>query len=147
MDKPIELGTPETPVVDIESELNELADQLLSWSREQEDAKERLKTANTEIEVVERKMTEIMQALNRTKFDYNGILLYMYVSSFPKMKDPDKFLEWCKENGEEGIWKYSVNPQTLRAWYKGKAEQYAEVLTGDGMLEIFEKIKIGKRKA
>lgn len=144
---PIELGTPKTPMMDVESELNELADRLLSLGVEKEEAEDRLKKANGEIETIEQKMAAILQALDRTKFDYRGTLLYMYVSSFPKIKNPDRFLEWSKENGEEGIWKYTVNPQTLRAWYKGKAEQYAEVLTGDGMLEIFEKIKIGKRKA
>ena len=88
-----------------------------------------------------------MQVLDRTKFDYVGLLFYLSTQTFPKIVDEDGFFQWLAENGEDGIIKQTIYPQTLRGWYKEKRDLYAEILAERKYLEIFEKIRVNVKKA
>lgn len=127
------------------SGLATLADALVI-AREKKDAAKAAETeANKEIERLEPRLHELMVAHELESFKHNGHGFTPYVDSFPRPTDKDKFLAWCQEHDEMGIWKWDVHPQTLRSWYKENGEKYAEKLVD--VLTVYEKIKIRIRKA
>ena len=140
---------PTEPIpTDTLTELTVLADQLTIERKVKTDYDEGLKKTNSRIADLETKMTEIMQNADIQKFSHGNQLFYVYVSSYPAVnkEKEQEFFEWLENNGEDGILKMTVNSQTLRAWYKEKAEQYSEELTEKSLVNVFEKIRIGVRK-
>lgn len=127
-------------------ELIELSDKLSLAKQDKERYEQWLSDANKLIDEIEMKMNEIMLERDMQSFSHAGNIFYQYTQSFPKIIKQADFYEWCKEHGEDGIFKLTAHPQTLRAWYKDKGDQYGEELTGKGLLEAFVKVRIGLRK-
>ena len=135
------------PDINPEFRLNDLASKLIARRLEKEELDAKSSEVGKQIEETELKMIELMQVLDRTKFDYVGLLFYLSTQTFPKIVDEDGFFQWLAENGEDGIIKRTIYPQTLRGWYKEKRDLYAEILAERKYLEIFEKIRVNVKKA
>ena len=53
-----------------------------------------------------------------------------------------RFIEWLQERNEDGIYKLTVHPQTLKAFYNQHDEWHEEL---SAFLKVHEKIRIGTR--
>lgn len=131
------------------AELNALANELVEKKAEKAKLDEDLKAANKAVDDLELKLHEMMSVNEVEKFVHDDKLFYPIVQDFPRVlkEREDDFFNWLSEHGEDGLIKRTVNSQTLRAWYKGKAEEYAEELAEKKLIEVFSKISIGVRKA
>jgi len=129
--------------------LSNMADLLLSYRLEKEDAEERLKRANERIRQVEGEIVATMQAEEIDKFGHDGFLFFPRVESHPSVnKDMEAlFHTWLEQHGEDGILRRTVHPSTLKAWYKQNADRFAEELSEKGLVKVYEEIRVSVRKA
>ena len=125
--------------------LMELADDLATKKVYKESLEGELRDVNRAIDEKEMAMVDIMAALELPSFKHGGKTFYQYVQSHPRIINEEGFFALLKEYGEDGIIKRTVHPQTLKAWVKEKGLEWSERFAGK--LEIFEKVKIGVRKA
>lgn len=139
------------PHVDSLTQLTALTDKLTDAKAEKKKFETDLKEANAEIEKLEDQIYKLMQEHEVDQIAIRNRIFFPIVQTFPKVLDQDKFYDFLRDRGEDGIIKETVHPQTLRAWYNGledderKITWREELLTGQ-MLEAYEKIRIGDRK-
>jgi hypothetical protein len=127
--------------------LMELADELADKKREKASLEDQLKTANKGIDDIELKMVDIMTALDMDNFKHDGKMFYQFVQSHPRVINEEGFFAALTKAGEGGIIKRTIHPQTLKAWVKERALEAEWAQHWGEWLEIFEKIRIGVRKA
>ena len=134
-----------------EASTGSLADRakiLLEARRQKEVAEELLRTANLSIERAEQSLYEQMQQENIEKFAAHGMLFYPIVQAFPSVNKEleNEFFEWLEAKNESGIIKRTIHNQTLRAWWSANSDQFAEEISANQFLKIYEKIRIASRK-
>lgn len=144
-DKPVE------PTIE---NLVALSDELVIKRNERAAAEAAHKEAGQKIIEIEDKIATILGALDMQNFSRHGKMFYQIPESYPTIKDQDGFYQYLASINEDGIIKRTIHPKTLQAWYKQHALELGEKLTAkpDGedslpMLSVFERIKIGVRKA
>lgn len=125
-----------------------LSEILVEHKSQKADFEKWLKNTNEKIRDLEAKMYAIMVEKDMMRFDHAGKLFYPIVQAFPSVvkEHESDFFVWLKENGEDGILKLSVHPQTLRSWYKTNMERFAEELAEKELLRVHEEIRIGVKE-
>jgi len=129
------------------SHLHDLAAELSIFKDRKAEQDAAIKETNKSISTTEAEMLEIFAAYGMTTFDHNGELFYQSVREFPtimKLKE-DTFKAWLRECGEEGIIKEAINAKTLEGWWN-RNEDYQEELQTAGLIEVFSKVSISRRK-
>jgi len=131
-----------------ETKLSDLADLLVSWRLSKENAEKLLSTANERIRQVEGEIVAKMQEEEIQSFSHNGSKFFPRVESHPSVnKDTEAlFVEWLRQRNEDGIYKLSAHPSTLKSWYTQNADKYAEELSEKGFVKVYEEIRISVRK-
>ena len=124
--------------------LADLAAELMAAKAAKKKAEEAESKANEEIAWIEMKLVEQMALQEIEKFAAHGQLFFPIVQSFPAVdKEVEgRFIEWLQERNEDGIYKLTVHPQTLKAFYN-QHDEWHEELTA--FLKVHEKIRIGVR--
>lgn len=139
--------TPGMEVKADELDLNAMALALLALRQQKADAEAALSGINKALEEHEQKLVQAMQVLERTKFDLDGKLFFLQTSSFPKVNKEREgdFYGWTKDHNEDGIYKMTVHPQTLRSWFTKLREELQAEIVEKGLLQVFEKIGVHVR--
>jgi hypothetical protein len=90
------------------------------------------------------KIVELMTTLNLTSVDVAGLgNCFLSRSVYPKVINEELLFNYLRKNGAENLIKYSVHPQTLKAYVREVMETKNEVPSG---LEIFPKTKVSIKK-
>ena len=129
------------------SHLHDLAAALSIFKDRKAEQEAAVKETNKSISITEVEMLEIFAAYSMSTFDHDGELFYQAVREFPtiaKLKEDD-FKSWLKGCGEEGIIKETINAKTLEGWWN-RNEDYQEELQTAGLIEVFSKVSISRRK-
>jgi septal ring factor EnvC (AmiA/AmiB activator) len=113
---------------------------------------EELKQVNKEIEKLELALAEIMSehALSNFTIDELGQFI-LAIRTFPTILNEEKFFAWLEAQGDSGLIKRTVHPQTLRAYFGEKQKEFEEK-GGDlraelnGIIGVFEKVSIMFRR-
>jgi hypothetical protein len=148
MDEQSEATQENGPQQELPRSLADLADWLLNWKEAKSVAEDAVKKANEKVRELEQLVYAKMQEDQIEKFGHAGMLFFPTVNSFPSVvkEHEEAFFAWLKENGEDGICKYTVHPMTLRSWYKNNSDRFAEELAEKELVKVHEEIRIGVRK-
>ena len=127
--------------------LHDLAAQLSIFKDRKSEQEAAVKETNKAITASEAEMLEIFAAFGMTQFDHDGELFYQAVREFPtigKLKE-DGFKGWLELHNEDGIIKETINAKTLEGWWN-RNEAWQEELQTSGLIEVFSKVSISRRK-
>lgn len=99
---------------------------------------------NKESDELQTKIVDLMESLGITHIDVDGVgNCFLTKTIYPKVVNEEVLFKYLRSHGASDIIKYSVHPQTLKAYVKEVMEVKNEVPLG---LEIFPKTKVSIRK-
>ena len=127
--------------------LHNLAAELSIHKDRKEEQEAALKNTNQSIGTVTAEMLEIFAAYGMTTFDHDGELFYQSILENPtivKLKE-DEVKLWLQEHGQGGLVQETINAQSFGKFWRNN-EQYQEELQTSGMVTVFSKVSISRRK-
>ena len=98
--------------------------QLLALREKKDCIMDNLKKTSESIDKIEQEVFEIMLNLNIQAIEHDKKLIYRMIKTFPKIVNEQIFFDWLRLNGYGELIKETINPNTLRAWYKEYIESH-----------------------
>lgn len=137
----------------IGKEIFDLADQLKAKKQLKKELEEKVKSVNSEIERLDRELSDAMAEVECPNFAHGGSTFYLnsrlYAS--PKAGMAEDMIQALKTHGFGDIVKETVNAQTLASFCKeqialsGEKEELPGWLAA--VVSTFDKVTVGIRKA
>lgn len=128
----------------------QLAEQLSAAKQKKKELEEQVKTANAEIDRLDRELSDTMATMDCPNFSHAGYTFYLSSRLFasPQSGKKEELFTTLRENGYGSIVAETVNANTLSSFVKERMDEnegdIPEWLTG--VISTHEKISVGVRK-
>ncbi len=128
----------------------QLAEQLSAAKQKKKELKDQVKTANAEIDRLDRELSDAMATMDCPNFSHAGYTFYLSSRLFasPQSGKKEELFTALRENGYGSIVTETVNANTLSSFVKERMEEnegdIPEWLTE--VISTHEKISVGVRK-
>ena len=129
----------------------EMADRLKSLKKQKKDLEDSVKAIGSEIEELDRQLSDAMAETQLDSFSRNGSTFYLYSRLYasPSAGRKDAMMQVLKQNGYGSLVVESVNSKTLSSFVKEQMEANEGNIPswlGD-TISTYEKISVGIRKS
>ena len=129
----------------------EMADRLKSLKKQKKDLEDSVKAIGSEIEELDRQLSDAMAETQLDSFSRNGSTFYLYSRLYasPSTGRKDAVMLALKQNGYGSLVVESVNANTLSSFIREQLEANQGIIPswlGD-TVSTYEKISVGIRKS
>ena len=129
----------------------EMADRLKSLKKQKKDLEDSVKAIGSEIEELDRQLSDAMAETQLDSFSRNGSTFYLYSRLYasPSAGRKDAMMQALKQNGYGSLVVESVNSKTLSSFVREQKEANEGNIPswlGD-TVSTYEKISVGIRKS
>ena len=129
----------------------EMADRLKSLKKQKKDLEDSVKALGSEIEELDRQLSDAMAETQLDSFSRNGSTFYLYSRLYasPSAGRKDAMMQALKQNGYGSLVVESVNSKTLSSFVREQKEANEGNIPswlGD-TVSTYEKISVGIRKS
>ena len=129
----------------------EMADRLKSLKKQKKDLEDSVKAIGSEIEELDRQLSDAMAETQLDSFSRNGSTFYLYSRLYasPSAGRKDAMMQALKQNGYGSLVVESVNSKTLSSFVREQMEANEGNIPswlGD-TVSTYEKISVGIRKS
>ena len=129
----------------------EMADRLKSLKKQKKDLEDSVKAIGSEIEELDRQLSDAMAETQLDSFSRNGSIFYLYSRLYasPSTGRKDAMMLALKQNGYGSLVVESVNSNTLSSFVREQMEANEGNIPswlGD-TVSTYEKISVGIRKS
>ena len=129
----------------------EMADRLKSLKKQKKDLEDSVKAIGSEIEELDRQLSDAMAETQLDSFSRNGSTFYLYSRLYasPSTGRKDAMMLALKQNGYGSLVVESVNANTLSSFIREQLEANQGIIPswlGD-TVSTYEKISVGIRKS
>ena len=129
----------------------EMADRLKSLKKQKKDLEDSVKALSSEIEELDRQLSDAMTEAELDRFSRNGSTFYLYSRLYasPSTGRKDAMMLALKQNGYGSLVVESVNSNTLSSFVREQMEANEGNIPswlGD-TISTYEKISVGIRKS
>lgn len=129
----------------------EMADRLKSLKKQKKDLEDSVKAIGSEIEELDRQLSDAMTEAELDRFSRNGSTFYLKSRLFasPASGHKDEMMQALKQNGYGSLVVESVNANTLSSFIREQLEANQGIIPswlGD-TVSTYEKISVGIRKS
>ena len=129
----------------------EMADRLKSLKKQKKDLEDSVKALSSEIEELDRQLSDAMTEAELDRFSRNGSTFYLYSRLYasPSTGRKDAMMQALKQNGYGSLVVESVNSKTLSSFVREQKEANQGSIPswlGD-TVSTYEKISVGIRKS
>ena len=129
----------------------EMADRLKSLKKQKKDLEDSVKAIGSEIEEVDRQLSDAMAEAQLDSFSRNGSTFYLYSRLYasPSTGRKDAMMQALKQNGYGSLVVESVNSKTLSSFVREQKEANQGSIPSwlSDTVSIYEKISVGIRKS
>ena len=129
----------------------EMADRLKSLKKQKKDLEDSVKAIGSEIEELDRQLSDAMTEAELDRFSRNGSTFYLHSRLYasPSTGRKDAMMQALKQNGYGSLVVESVNSKTLSSFVREQMEANEGNIPswlGD-TISTYEKISVGIRKS
>ena len=129
----------------------EMADRLKSLKKQKKDLEDSVKAIGSEIEELDRQLSDAMTEAELDRFSRNGSTFYLHSRLYasPSTGRKDAMMQALKQNGYGSLVVESVNSKTLSSFVREQKEANQGSIPswlGD-TVSTYEKISVGIRKS
>lgn len=129
----------------------EMADRLKSLKKQKKDLEDSVKAIGSEIEELDRQLSDAMTEAELDRFSRNGSTFYLHSRLYasPSTGRKDAMMQALKQNGYGSLVVESVNANTLSSFVREQMEANEGNIPswlGD-TISTYEKISVGIRKS
>ena len=129
----------------------EMADRLKSLKKQKKDLEDSVKAIGSEIEELDRQLSDAMTEAELDRFSRNGSTFYLHSRLYasPSTGRKDAMMQALKQNGYGSLVVESVNSNTLSSFVREQMEANEGNIPswlGD-TISTYEKISVGIRKS
>ena len=129
----------------------EMADRLKSLKKQKRDLEDSVKALSSEIEELDRQLSDAMTEAELDRFSRNGSTFYLHSRLYasPSTGRKDAMMQALKQNGYGSLVVESVNSNTLSSFVREQMEANEGNIPswlGD-TISTYEKISVGIRKS
>ena len=129
----------------------EMADRLKSLKKQKKDLEDSVKAIGSEIEELDRQLSDAMTEAELDRFSRNGSTFYLHSRLYasPSTGRKDAMMQALKQNGYGSLVVESVNSNTLSSFIREQMEANEGNIPswlGD-TISTYEKISVGIRKS
>lgn len=129
----------------------EMADRLKSLKKQKKDLEDSVKAIGSEIEELDRQLSDAMTEAELDRFSRNGSTFYLHSRLYasPSTGRKDALMQTLKQNGYGSLVVESVNSNTLSSFVREQMEANEGNIPswlGD-TISTYEKISVGIRKS
>ena len=129
----------------------EMADRLKSLKKQKKDLEDSVKAIGSEIEELDRQLSDAMTEAELDRFSRNGSTFYLHSRLYasPSTGRKDAMMQALKQNGYGSLVVESVNSNTLSSFVREQMEANEGNIPswlGD-TIRTYEKISVGIRKS
>lgn len=129
----------------------EMADRLKSLKKQKKDLEDSVKALSSEIEELDRQLSDAMTEAELDRFSRNGSTFYLHSRLYasPSTGRKDAMMQALKQNGYGSLVVESVNSNTLSSFVREQMEANEGNIPswlGD-TISTYEKISVGIRKS
>lgn len=129
----------------------EMADRLKSLKKQKKELEDSIKALSSEIEELDRQLSDAMTEAELDRFSRNGSTFYLYSRLYasPSTGRKDAMMQALKQNGYGSLVVESVNSKTLSSFVREQKEANQGSIPswlGD-TVSTYEKISVGIRKS
>ena len=129
----------------------EMADRLKSLKKQKKDLEDSVKAIGSEIEELDRQLSDAMAETQLDSFSRNGSTFYLYSRLYasPSTGRKDAMMLALKQNGYGSLVVESVNSKTLSSFVREQKEANQGSITSwlSDTVSTYEKISVGIRKS
>ena len=129
----------------------EMADRLKSLKKQKKDLEDSVKAIGSEIEELDRQLSDAMAETQLDSFSRNGSTFYLYnrLYASPSTGRKDAMMQALKQNGYGSLVVESVNSNTLSSFVREQMEANEGNIPSwlSDTVSTYEKISVGIRKS
>ena len=129
----------------------EMADRLKSLKKQKKDLEDSVKAIGSEIEELDRQLSDAMAETQLDSFSRNGSTFYLYSRLYasPSTGRKDAMMQALKQNGYGSLVVESVNSKTLSSFVREQKEANQGSIPSwlSDTVSTYEKISVGIRKS
>ena len=129
----------------------EMADRLKSLKKQKKDLEDSVKAIGSEIEELDRQLSDAMAETQLDSFSRNGSTFYLYSRLYasPSAGRKDAMMQALKQNGYGSLVVESVNSKTLSSFVREQKEANQGNIPSwlSDTVSTYEKISVGIRKS
>ena len=129
----------------------EMADRLKSLKKQKKDLEDSVKALSSEIEELDRQLSDAMTEAELDRFSRNGSTFYLYSRLYasPSAGRKDAMMQALKQNGYGSLVVESVNSKTLSSFVREQMEANEGNIPSwlSDTVSTYEKISVGIRKS
>ena len=129
----------------------EMADRLKSLKKQKKDLEDSVKAIGSEIEELDRQLSDAMAETQLDSFSRNGSTFYLYSRLYasPSAGRKDAMMQALKQNGYGSLVVESVNSKTLSSFVREQKEANQGSIPSwlSDTVSTYEKISVGIRKS
>ena len=129
----------------------EMADRLKSLKKQKKDLEDSVKAIGSEIEELDRQLSDAMTEAELDRFSRNGSTFYLHSRLYasPSAGRKDAMMQALKQNGYGSLVVESVNSKTLSSFVREQKEANQGSIPSwlSDTVSTYEKISVGIRKS
>ena len=129
----------------------EMADRLKSLKKQKKDLEDSVKAIGSEIEELDRQLSDAMAETQLDSFSRNGSTFYLYSRLYasPSAGRKDAMMQALKQNGYGSLVVESVNSKTLSSFVREQMDANEGNIPSwlSDTVSAYEKISVGIRKS
>ena len=129
----------------------EMADRLKSLKKQKKDLEDSVKALSSEIEELDRQLSDAMTEAELDRFSRNGSTFYLHSRLYasPSTGRKDAMMQALKQNGYGSLVVESVNSNTLSSFVREQMEANEGNIPSwlSDTVSTYEKISVGIRKS
>ena len=129
----------------------EMADRLKSLKKQKKDLEDSVKAIGSEIEELDRQLSDAMAETQLDSFSRNGSTFYLYSRLYasPSAGRKDAMMQALKQNGYGSLVVESVNSKTLSSFVREQMDANEGSIPSwlSDTVSTYEKISVGIRKS
>ena len=129
----------------------EMADRLKSLKKQKKDLEDSVKAIGSEIEELDRQLSDAMTEAELDRFSRNGSTFYLHSRLYasPSTGRKDAMMQALKQNGYGSLVVESVNSKTLSSFVREQKEANQGSIPSwlSDTVSTYEKISVGIRKS
>ena len=129
----------------------EMADRLKSLKKQKKDLEDSVKALSSEIEELDRQLSDAMAETQLDSFSRNGSTFYLYSRLYasPSTGRKDAMMQALKQNGYGSLVVESVNSKTLSSFVREQMDANEGNIPSwlSDTVSTYEKISVGIRKS
>ena len=129
----------------------EMADRLKSLKKQKKDLEDSVKAIGSEIEELDRQLSDAMAEAELDRFSRNGSTFYLHSRLYasPSTGRKDAMMQALKQNGYGSLVVESVNSKTLSSFVREQKEANQGSIPSwlSDTVSTYEKISVGIRKS